>query len=117
MFKASDFGDELDRPLKKSDGSWTYFATDMAYHLDKFQRGFKTMIDVWGADHGVYVKRMIAAVHAVAGRRGVDRHEEPRRSTGRSGSQPLRRRPLVNRMRRVAGGAHQRNLRCHGGTP
>ncbi|MFQ5765735.1 MAG: DALR anticodon-binding domain-containing protein, partial [Rhodospirillales bacterium] len=45
--------------------SWTYFATDMAYHLDKFQRGFKTMIDVWGADHGGYVKRMKAAVEAV----------------------------------------------------
>jgi len=66
LFRASDFGDEVDRPLKKSDGSWTYFATDMAYHLDKFNRGFKTMIDVWGADHGGYVKRMLAALEAVS---------------------------------------------------
>ena len=70
LFKATDFGDEVDRPLKKSDGSWTYFATDMAYHLDKFQRGFKTMVDVWGADHGGYVKRMKAAVEAVTGGEG-----------------------------------------------
>ena len=71
LFKATEFGDEVDRPLKKSDGSWTYFATDMAYHLDKFQRGFKTMIDVWGADHGGYVKRMKAAVEAVTEGQGV----------------------------------------------
>lgn len=71
LFKSSEFGDELDRSVKKSDGSWTYFATDMAYHLDKFQRGFKTMIDVWGADHGGYVKRMKAAVEAVTDGEGV----------------------------------------------
>lgn len=65
LFKATDFGDGVDRPLKKSDGTWTYFASDIAYHLDKYQRGFKTMIDVWGADHGGYVKRMEAAVKAV----------------------------------------------------
>lgn len=65
LFKASEFGDDVDRPVKKSDGSWTYFATDMAYHLDKFRRGFTTMIDVWGADHGGYVKRMDAAVKAL----------------------------------------------------
>ena len=65
LFKATDFGDDVDRALKKSDGSWTYFATDIAYHLDKYERGFKTMIDVWGADHGGYVKRMEAAVKAV----------------------------------------------------
>lgn len=70
LFRASQFGDEVDRALKKSDGSWTYFATDMAYHLDKFRRGFKSMIDVWGADHGGYVKRMNAAVGAVTGGEG-----------------------------------------------
>jgi len=70
LFRASQFGDEVDRALKKSDGTWTYFATDMAYHLDKFQRGFKSMIDVWGADHGGYVKRMNAAVGAVTGGEG-----------------------------------------------
>jgi len=65
LFKASEFGDDVDRPLKKSDGSWTYFASDIAYHFDKFRRGFPVMIDVWGADHGGYVKRMQAAVKAV----------------------------------------------------
>ena len=65
LFRATQFGDDVDRPVKKSDGSWTYFATDMAYHLDKFNRGFADMIDVWGADHGGYVKRMQAAVKAL----------------------------------------------------
>jgi arginyl-tRNA synthetase len=65
LFRATRFGDEVDRPLKKSDGSWTYFAADIAYHRDKFRRGFTTLIDVWGADHGGYVKRMQAAVRAV----------------------------------------------------
>lgn len=66
LFRATAFGDETDRPLMKSDGSWTYFATDIAYHLDKYQRGFKQMINVWGADHGGYVKRMRAAVAAAS---------------------------------------------------
>ena len=70
LFKASQFGDEVDRALKKSDGSWTYFATDMAYHQDKYRRGFRSMVDVWGADHGGYVKRMNAAVEAVSGGEG-----------------------------------------------
>ena len=65
LFRASKFGDDVDRPLKKSDGSWTYFAADIAYHFDKYQRGFADMIDVWGADHGGYVKRMQAAVKAL----------------------------------------------------
>jgi arginyl-tRNA synthetase len=65
LFRASQFGDEVDRPLKKSDGSWTYFAADIAYQLDKFRRGFPLMIDVWGADHGGYVKRLQAAVAAI----------------------------------------------------
>jgi len=70
LFKATDFGDDVDRPLKKSDGSWTYFSNDIAYHLDKVERGFPEMIDVWGADHGGYVKRMKAAVTAVTGGTG-----------------------------------------------
>ncbi len=70
LFRATQFGDDVDRPLKKSDGSWTYFASDIAYHLDKFQRGFASMIDVWGADHGGYVKRMQAAVKAISEGRG-----------------------------------------------
>jgi arginyl-tRNA synthetase len=65
LFRATAFGDDVDRPLKKSDGSWTYFAGDMAYHLDKFRRGAEVMIDVWGADHGGHVKRMKAAVSAL----------------------------------------------------
>jgi arginyl-tRNA synthetase len=70
LFRATQFGDDVDRPLKKSDGSWTYFASDIAYHLDKFRRGFRTMIDVWGADHAGYVKRMKAAVKAITGSEG-----------------------------------------------
>lgn len=71
LFKATAFGDEVDRPLQKSDGSWTYFAGDVAYHYDKFLRGFADMIDVWGADHGGYVKRMQAAVKAMTDERGA----------------------------------------------
>jgi len=70
LFRASQFGDDVDRPVAKSDGSWTYFATDMAYHRDKFRRGFDDMIDVWGADHGGYVKRMNAAVQALTEKKG-----------------------------------------------
>src|SRR5712691_4837057 len=66
LFRSTAFGDDIDRPLKKSDGCYTYFATDMAYHRDKVDRGFKSLIDVWGADHGGYVKRMQAAVAAVS---------------------------------------------------
>ncbi|WP_114947110.1 arginine--tRNA ligase [Microvirga calopogonii] len=66
LFRATAFGDEVDRPLLKSDGSYTYFASDIAYHRSKFERGFASMIDVWGADHGGYVKRMQAAVKAVS---------------------------------------------------
>ncbi|MGO4666653.1 arginine--tRNA ligase [Bosea sp. 2YAB26] len=65
LFRATLFGDDVDRPLLKSDGSYTYFANDIAYHRSKFVRGFAEMIDVWGADHGGYVKRMSAAVKAV----------------------------------------------------
>jgi len=67
LFRSTDFDDDVDRPLKKSDGSYTYFASDIAYHKSKFDRGFRTMIDVWGADHGGYIKRMQAAVKAVSG--------------------------------------------------
>lgn len=65
LFKATQFGDDVDRALLKSDGSYTYFAADIAYHYSKFQRGFLSMINVWGADHGGYVKRMQAAVKAI----------------------------------------------------
>lgn len=67
LFRSTQFGDDVDRPLQKSDGSYTYFASDIAYHLDKYRRGFKTQIDIWGADHGGYVKRMQAAVRAISG--------------------------------------------------
>ena len=67
LFRSTAFGDDTDRAIRKSDGSWTYFATDMAYHRDKFRRGFPILIDVWGADHKGYVKRMQAAVDALSG--------------------------------------------------
>ena len=70
LFRASRFGDDTDRPLRKSDGGYTYFASDIAYHRDKFRRGFAETIDVWGADHGGYVKRMKAAVAAVTEGKG-----------------------------------------------
>ncbi|WP_454916414.1 arginine--tRNA ligase [Xanthobacter sediminis] len=97
LFRSTQFGDDVDRPLKKSDGSYTYFAGDIAYHKDKVERGFLKMIDVWGADHGGYVKRMQAAVKAVsAGRASLDveliqlvrlfRNGEPVRMSKRAGS-------------------------------
>jgi arginyl-tRNA synthetase len=66
LFRSTAHGDDVDRPVKKSDGSWTYFAPDIAYHYDKVQRGFDQLIDVFGADHGGYVKRMKAAVSALS---------------------------------------------------
>ena len=66
LFRATRFGDDVDRPLRKSDGSNTYFANDIAYHADKVNRGFDVLIDVLGADHGGYVKRMQAAVKALS---------------------------------------------------
>ena len=65
LFRSTEYGDDVDRPIKKSDGSWTYFAPDIAYHYDKTERGFDQLIDVFGADHGGYVKRMKAAVAAL----------------------------------------------------
>src|SRR6476661_636312 len=67
LFRSTEFGDDVDRPLKKSDSSYTYFASDIAYHRSKVDRGFLNLIDVWGADHGGYIKRMQAAVKAVSG--------------------------------------------------
>src|SRR5579859_3566183 len=65
LFRATNFGDDVDRPLLKSDGSYTYFASDIAYHKTKFDRGFHNLVDVWGADHGGYIKRVEAAIKAV----------------------------------------------------
>jgi arginyl-tRNA synthetase len=66
LFKSTEHGDDVDRPVKKSDGAWTYFAPDIAYHYDKVSRGFDMLIDIFGADHGGYVKRMKAAVSALS---------------------------------------------------
>jgi arginyl-tRNA synthetase len=96
LFRATAYGDDVDRPLLKSDGSYTYFAADIAYHKDKFDRGFGDLVDVWGADHGGYVKRMQAAVKAVtAGKAALDvkivqlvkllRNGEPVKMSKRSG--------------------------------
>jgi arginyl-tRNA synthetase len=67
LFRSTEHGDDVDRPVKKSDGAWTYFAPDIAYHYDKVERGYDLLIDVFGADHGGYVKRMKAAVSALSG--------------------------------------------------
>lgn len=66
LFKSTQHGDDVDRPVLKSDGTWTYFAPDIAYHFDKITRGFDLLIDIFGADHGGYVKRMKAAVSALS---------------------------------------------------
>ena len=71
LFKSTEFGDDVDRPLKKSNGGWTYFASDIAYHWDKFRRGARVMIDVWGADHGGHIRRVQAAVQALTGGDGA----------------------------------------------
>ncbi|CAN5669407.1 arginine--tRNA ligase [soil metagenome] len=71
LFRATKFGDDIDRPLKKSDGSWTYFANDIAYHHDKYRRGFAEMIDIRGAHHGGSVKRTKAAVSAITEGKGA----------------------------------------------
>ena len=97
LFRATDFGDDVDRALIKSDGSYTYFSSDMAYHRSKIRRGFNTMIDVFGADHSGYIKRMKSAVSALSGGRAeldvkvcqlvrLFREGEPVKMSKRSGS-------------------------------
>ena len=71
LFRASDFGDDTDRPLQKSDGTWTYFASDVSYHFDKLERTKGQLIDIFGVDHGGYVKRMNAAVEAMSGQKNM----------------------------------------------
>lgn len=66
LFRSTQFGDDVDRVLKRTNGEWTYFAKDIAYHYDKYQRGFKYQINVWGSDHAGYIKRMLAAVKAIS---------------------------------------------------
>src|SRR6185312_15848254 len=96
LFRATAYGDDVDRPLIKSDGSYTYFASDIAYHKNKYDRGFHDVLDVWGADHGGYIKRVQAAVKAVtAGKAALDvkivqlvrllRNGEPVKMSKRSG--------------------------------
>ncbi len=69
LFRSTEHGDDVDRPIQKSDGAWTYFAPDIAYHFDKIERGFDQLINIFGADHGGYVKRMKAAVAALSDNR------------------------------------------------
>jgi arginyl-tRNA synthetase len=96
LFRATAYGDDVDRPLMKADGSYTYFASDIAYHRSKYTRGFHEMIDVWGSDHGGYIKRMQAAIKAVtSGQAALDvkivqlvkllRNGEPVKMSKRSG--------------------------------
>ncbi|MBC6408119.1 MAG: arginine--tRNA ligase [Rhodobacteraceae bacterium] len=68
LFRSTAYGDDIDRPVRKSDGQWAYFASDIAYHYDKIQRGYAALINVFGADHGGYVKRMQAVVSALSDR-------------------------------------------------
>jgi arginyl-tRNA synthetase len=72
LFRSTDFGDDVDRALKKSNGDYTYFGADIAYHYDKYQRGFKNMINVWGADHQGYIKRVQSAIKALSGDGSLD---------------------------------------------
>ena len=92
LFRSTEFGDDVDRPLKKSDGSYTYFASDIAYHRTKIERGFRTLIDVWGADHGGYIKRMQAAVTALK----ADRARRARRQARPAREASARRRAGQN---------------------
>ena len=97
LFRATDFGDDMDRPLLKSNGDYTYFASDVAYSRNKIKRGFNELIYVLGADHGGYVKRLQAVASAIAGPGKVDvivrlcqlvklfRNGEPVRMSKRSG--------------------------------
>ena len=71
LFRSTEFGDDTDRPLQKSDGSWTYFASDVSYHFDKLERTKGPLIDILGVDHGGYVKRMTAAVEAMSGQKNM----------------------------------------------
>ena len=71
LFRTTSYGDDVDRPLAKQDGSPTYFAADIAYHMDKHERGFARQIDVWGADHGGYVSRVQAAMKALTGKKNT----------------------------------------------
>lgn len=66
LFKSTLFGDDLDRPLKKADNTWTYFAADSAYHYDKFKRNYSSLINVWGADHGGYIKRIEGIIKSIS---------------------------------------------------
>lgn len=97
LFKSTQFGDDVDRALKKSDGAWTYFAADVAYHKNKMDRGFNNQIDVWGADHGGYVKRVQSVLTALSdGKASLDvrlcqmvkllRDGEPVKMSKRSGN-------------------------------
>ena len=69
IFKSSEFGDDMDRALQKNDGSWTYFANDVAYHSDKINRKFDNLINILGADHTGYIKRITAAVSALSNKK------------------------------------------------
>ncbi len=112
LFRSTEFGDDIDRALMKSDGSYTYFASDIAYHDDKLSRGYQQLVDVLGADHGGYVKRMTAAVKALSGNtvplalfHVPARQADPRRRTGED-EQALR------QLRDVARSGRRSRRRC-----
>ncbi len=97
LFRTTRYGDDVDRPVFKKDGEPTYFAADIAYHMDKYERGFDRQVDVWGADHGGYVRRVQAAMEALTGRKhqpevvlvqmvNLTREGKPVRMSKRSGT-------------------------------
>ena len=110
LFRSTQFGDDVDRPLRKSDGSNTYFANDIAYHADKVGRGFDVLIDVLGADHGGYVARMRAAVKAISGApggvRGGALPDRPHHARRPAGADVQARRHLRHAARPAGGGRH-----------
>ena len=69
IFKSSNFGDSVDRAIKKNNGEWTYFASDIAYHYNKVERGFEEIINIWGADHAGYIKRVEASIKALGNKK------------------------------------------------
>ena len=117
LFKSTEYGDDVDRPVMKSDGSWTYFAPDIAYHYDKVSRGYDELIDIFGADHGGYVKRMKAAVAALSEKPRAARHQADaacQAQAGRRGTQDVQARGhLRDAARRGRDGGSGRDPLCH----
>ncbi len=112
LFRATAYGDDVDRPLIKSDGSYTYFASDIAYHKNKIDRGFLEMIDVFGADHGGYIKRMQAAVKGCQRRQGRARRQDRATRSPAAQRRACEDVEALRRLRHAARGGRRGRLRC-----